>query len=164
MEKRILILLMLCSVMCACNRSSIDSIDENFAMPSDPSDKLSTNITCHFQVGHDASDCGNSCIAVNGHRIHVDCQGYGRKCSQIAHLQVAEISSNIYEGTTTDATDLTDQQFFNMPARSLCIQTNLNGKSTWLNIPAQLVYRDSISRQFTLSGLFYTDYQYYNND
>jgi hypothetical protein len=48
-----------------------------------------------------------------------------------------------------------------MPARSL--STGEGGSTAYLNIPAQLVERDTTTLQFTFTGLFYTDKPAYNN-
>ena len=63
------------------------------------------------------------------------------------------ISSNNYTATTLDSTALTDEDFFNMPDRSLFVEYNNKTGELWLNIPAQLVYRDSTTQQFTFTEL-----------
>ena len=50
-----------------------------------------------------------------------------------------------------------------MPYRSL-EYIDENNNRVYLNIPAQMVYRDSATRQFTFTGLFLTEGPEYNND
>ena len=164
MKKNIVTISLLTLLITACNQGNDFGYKDNRVVESQTIDKSNAILTCIITVGHSVSDCNNSCISVNGQRIHVDCQGEGHLCRLYAHLSITQSADCTYIATTTDTLDLTDQLFFNMPARSLCTQANLSGKSTWLNIPAQVSYRDSTTRQFTLTGLFYTDYQYYNNN
>jgi len=171
MNKIQTIALAICILFCACGErnAEIQKSGDQLSQPLNYCELTRSNLessgNCHFlmHIGHRAQGC-NGCVLINGRYVHRDCMGIGSECTLSANVRLDEISDNLYSATTIDTLDLTDQQFFDMPDRSLCVQANLNGKSTWLNIPAQLVLRDSISRQFTLSGLFYTDYQYYSND
>jgi hypothetical protein len=65
--------------------------------------------------------------------------------------------------TTTDTFDLTSEDFFLMPNRSLNY-TDENNNRIFLNIPEQLVWRDSTTLQFTFTGLFFTNTPAYSND
>jgi hypothetical protein len=65
--------------------------------------------------------------------------------------------------TTTDTFDLTSEDFFLMPDRSLNY-TDEKGRRIFLNIPEQLVYRDTATLQFTFTGLFFSDGPAYTND
>ena len=65
--------------------------------------------------------------------------------------------------TTTDTFGLTSDDFFNMPDRSLSY-TDENNNRIYLNIPAQLVFRDSVTQQFTFTGLFFSEDAVYTND
>lgn len=58
--------------------------------------------------------------------------------------------------TTLDTFGLTSLDFLNMPARSFALEIDKDVYS-YLNIPAQLVYRDSTTQQFTFTGLSFTD-------
>ena len=71
------------------------------------------------------------------------------------------LTSDGYVAMTTDTFGLTSEDFFNMPARSL--STGESGNNAYLNIPAQLVERDTATLQFTFTGLFYTNKPEYNN-
>jgi hypothetical protein len=50
-----------------------------------------------------------------------------------------------------------------MPDRSLNY-TDENNNRVFLNVPAQLVFRDSVTRQFTFTGLFITSTPAYSNN
>lgn len=164
MIEKLSLFMFLVVVLVSCSRDSENSKNDNICFFQKDQTKSSSVISCSLKVGHDAKDCNNSCLVVNGHRIHIDCQGAVRKCIVRVSLQLETISDNHYTATTIDTLELTDQDVFNMPARSMCVEPDVNGKSIWLNIPAQLVIRDSVTRQFTLTGLNYTNYKYYNND
>jgi hypothetical protein len=81
-------------------------------------------------------------------------------CSTSAAVTLQQIGTAI-TATTTDTFGLTSEDYFYMPARSLSTPTI--GPEHYLNIPAQVVYRDSAKQQFTFTGLFYTDKPAYNN-
>ncbi len=65
--------------------------------------------------------------------------------------------------TTTDTFDLTSEDFFLMPDRSLDY-VDEKGSHIFLNIPEQVVYRDTATLQFTFTGLFFTNTPAYSND
>ena len=112
-----------------------------------------------FFVGHDGAKC-SGCVYRFGQWVHENCQGYGNLCSTSAAVTLQQIGTAI-TATTTDTFGLTNQNFFNMPARSL--STGEGGNNAYLNIPAQLVERDTATLQFTFTGLFYTNKPEYNN-
>ena len=121
----------------------------------------SENYTMFVNIGHQASDCKNSCVVVNGQSTHVDCQGFGHLCSTSAAVTIHQVGTAII-AMTTDTFGLTSEDFFYMPARSLSTPTI--GPEHYLNIPAQVVYRDSAKLQFTFTGLFYSETPAYSND
>ncbi|MCR4681079.1 MAG: hypothetical protein K5636_05660 [Bacteroidales bacterium] len=121
----------------------------------------SENYTMFVNIGHQASDCKNSCVVVSGQSIHVDCQGFGHQCNTSAAVTLQQVGTAI-TATTTDTFGLTNEDFFNMPARSL--GTGEGGSTAYLNIPAQLVERDTATLQFTFTGLTYSAKPWYNND
>ena len=111
------------------------------------------------QVGHDGSKCPG-CVIESGQFIHVNCQGDGNLCNITTSVTLQQVGAAI-TATTTDTFGLTSLDFFNMPARSL--STGESGNNAYLNIPAQLVERDTATLQFTFTGLFYTNKPEYNN-
>ncbi len=50
-----------------------------------------------------------------------------------------------------------------MPSRSFALEID-EGVYSYLNIPAQLVYRDQATRQFTFTGLSFTGRPLYGNN
>jgi len=113
-----------------------------------------------FQVGHLSSDCKNSCIMIGGVTMHKNCMGYGHVCNRTASVFLQQIGTSIV-AMTTDTFGLTSEDFFNMPARSLSTPTI--GPEHYLNIPAQVIYRDSAKQQFSFTGLAYSAKPWYNN-
>lgn len=114
----------------------------------------------YISIGHDGAKC-SGCVYRNGQWIHVNCQGPGNLCSTSAAVTLQQVGTAII-ATTTDTFGLTSEDFFNMPARSLATPTI--GSEQYLNIPAQVVYRDSAKLQFTFTGLFYSETPAYSND
>ena len=133
---------------------------KNMIVSQSYGEKTGTSYTMFLNIGHQASDCKNSCVVVSGQSIHVDCQGFGHQCSTSAAVTIHQVGTAII-ATTTDTFGLTSEDFFNMPPRSL--STGEGGSTAYLNIPTQLVERDTATLQFTFTGLFYTDKPAYNN-
>ncbi len=131
----------------------------NKLIPLTSNDKTGSSYLMVSQVGHDGSNCPG-CVIDAGQYIHVNCQGYGNKCILSSNVNLISVGTDI-TATTTDTFGLTSLDFFNMPARSL--STGESGNNAYLNIPAQLVERDSATLQFTFTGLFYTNKPEYNN-
>ncbi len=112
-------------------------------------------------MGHDGKNCPG-CVLVNGQLRHVDCQGAGRECLKSACISLQEVGTDLV-ATTVDTFGLTSEDFFNMPARSLNY-VDEDENRVFLNIPAQLVYRDNTTLQFTFTGLSITEEQLYTNE
>ena len=99
---------------------------------------------------------------IDGHIFHVDCMGNGNYCATIAAVQLQQIGTAV-TATTTDTFDLTSEDFFLMPDRSLeCVDEKEN--RIFLNIPEQMVYRDTTTLQFTFTGLFFSETAEYSNN
>ena len=112
------------------------------------------------EIGHDGKRCPG-CIMYHGKRIHRDCMHHGNYCRFVTKVNLAIDSSSV-TATTTDTFGLTSEDFFVMPDRSLNY-TDENNNRIFLNIPAQMVYRDSVTQQFTFTGLFFSDTAAYSN-
>ena len=112
-------------------------------------------------MGHDGKNCPG-CVLVNGLLRHVDCQGAGRECLKSACISLQEVGADLV-ATTVDTFGLTSEDFFNMPARSLNYVDEDNNR-VYLNIPPQMVWRDSATRQFSFTGLSITSGPLYEND
>lgn len=115
-----------------------------------------------MNVGHSGKNCPGCIKMKDNTYIHIDCQGRGNECTVSSNVVLSGNSYNLI-AVTTDTFGLTDQSLFNMPDRSLLTEDE-KGQPVYLNIPAQLVYRDSITLQFTLNGLYYSASAAYDND
>lgn len=122
--------------------------------------KESSTFLLSMEVGHSGSNC-NGCVMYSGQAVHFDCMGYGNLCtvSSTVHLQQV---SNAISITTTDTFNLTSGNFFLMPNRSLDYMDD-SGLHSYLNIPTQLVYRDTTTLQFTFTGLYFSSKPAYSN-
>ena len=98
---------------------------------------------------------------INGHLVHVNCMGSGNECAASTIVQLQQDGTGMY-ATTMDTFNLTTENFFLMPDRSLLTEDE-KGLPVYLNIPAQLVYRDSSTLQFTFTGLYYSENAAYGN-
>ena len=94
--------------------------------------------------------------------IHVPCHSHGTVCLKSSNMTLQSFNGEI-TATTTDTFGLTTEDFFNMPDRSLSY-TDENNNRVYLNIPEQLVFRDTATQQFTFTGLFFTTVPEYTND
>lgn len=81
--------------------------------------------------------------------------GEGNVCRQATSVVLNQIGTAV-TATTTDTFDLTSEDFFLMPSRSLDYEDE-KGNRLFLNIPAQLLFRDTATQQFTFTGLSFTD-------
>lgn len=127
-----------------------------------PSDSKTASITYLLsQIGHDAKTC-NGCVWDGGKMVHENCMGDGHYCAFAAAVQLQQVGTAI-TATTTDTFDLTTENFFLMPSRSLNY-TDENNNRIFLNIPEQMVYRDTATQQFTFTGLFFSEGPAYSND
>jgi len=88
--------------------------------------------------------------------------GEGNICRQATSVVLNQIGTAV-TATTTDTFGLTSLDFFLMPDRSL-EYVDEKGNHIFLNIPSQLVFRDSTTRQFTFTGLFYSSAAAYSNN
>lgn len=115
-----------------------------------------------IKTGHSITDCGGSCISINGKPYHVNCMGEGHVCLNSAAVTIDQNGSAV-TATTTDTFDLTSEDFFLMPDRSLDY-VDEKGSHIFLNIPEQVVYRDTATLQFTFTGLFFSEIAAYSNN
>lgn len=166
MKKVLTILFLITALFIACSKeiNQVESNDHSknrvITLPNDGKTESST-VLLALSVGHSAKDC-KGCWMINGHLVHINCQGAGNDCSITAAVQLQQNGLDI-TAVTTDTFDLTSEDFFLMPDRSLNY-TDEKGNRIFLNIPAQLVYRDSTTRQFTFTGLFYSNRAAYSNN
>lgn len=160
-SKTVIVLLGIVSltVTCCQRDSAMRTEKDNKIESRTDGAKSSNNYNLFVRTGHDGSKCPG-CVMRNGNMIHVPCQGYGSECGSFFSARIDTVAG-VVRAMTTDTFGLTSEDFFNMPARSL--STGEGGNNAYLNIPAQLVERDTATLQFTFTGLFYTDKPAYNN-
>ena len=135
------------------------TLNRVIALPGGRADN--STVLLALGIGHRAEIC-NGCVYVNGRTFHIDCQGQGNYCATAAAVQLQEVGTDLV-ATTVDTFGLTSEDFFNMPARSLNYTDGDNNR-VFLNIPAQLVYRDNTTLQFTFTGLSVTEGPEYENE
>jgi len=123
--------------------------------------KTSGSTILQMRIGHNGKNC-SGCVMYNGRLVHVNCMGDGNYCGASVSVQLQQIGTAI-TATTTDTFDLTSEDFFLMPDRSLNYRDEI-GNPVFLNIPEQMVYRDTATQQFTFTGLFISDDVVYTND
>ena len=114
-----------------------------------------------YNIGHSGKGC-KGCVQLAGIICHVDCMGYGDECSKTVAISLNQVGTGL-TATTIDTFDLTSEDFFLMPDRSLDYTDEHNNR-VFLNIPEQLVYRDTATKQFTFTGLFITSTPAYSNN
>lgn len=166
MKKVIISLMMACACMFSCTKTNDkQQAGQWFSNKVVPmyNDTKEANYCFFVQVGHRRSECGGKCIELWGIPTHADCQGAGHYCSKATSVTLQQTGSTI-TATTTDTFGLTSEDFFLMPDRSLYYYTDEDNNRVYLNIPEQLVFRDSTTRQFTFTGLFFTNVPEYSND
>lgn len=164
MKKIFALSLFAVTLLVACEKR--DQADESYqhsnhrvvAIPSDG--KTESTMLLFTEIGHDAKTC-NGCVLVEGQLIHINCMGDGHYCAYATAVQLQQIGATI-TATTTDTFDLTSEDFFLMPNRSLGFKDD-KGNPVFLNIPGQMVYRDTATLQFTFTGLFYSTTAAYSN-
>lgn len=138
--KKFLFAILLLFFVISCHKLTEDNIQKNYESTAAriEGNAKSTTYLLSFQTGHQASEC-NGCVTINGRSFHVDCMGQGNACLNSSLVSLSQISGNSYTATTLDSTALTNEDFFNMPARSLFVEYDEKNNEVWLNIPAQLV-------------------------
>ena len=155
--KTISLILVCCAVMLgsfSCRHEAESVIDNgNRVLPVQTGEKTANECMFMVSLGHDAKGCPG-CILFHGKYVHVDCQGNGTACRVATAVSLNQVATAV-TATTTDTFGLTSENFFLMPARSLNYTDEHNNR-IFLNIPGQLLFRDSITQQFTFTGLSFT--------
>ena len=147
----------------ACNKITSNNEVEKIHLAQELPSEQKTGVLflISTRCGHTISECGGNCGSTPFG--HVDCQGTGSNCEVSASILVTPSSASFYTATTQDSTDLTSDPYFSMPDRSLYTGMDDTGLPRWLNIPAQFVLRDSTTRLFTFTGVFFSQQQVYKN-
>ena len=165
MKKLFALTLLAAILFGSCAKESIQTVmpepspNSIIELPDDGK-KESSTFLMSAMVGHSSSNC-SGCVMYNGNYVHIDCMGDGNLCEAAATVHLQQVGSAI-SITTTDTFNLTSGNFFLMPNRSLDYMDQ-SGLHTYLNIPGQLVYRDTTTLQFTFTGLFFSSKPAYGN-
>jgi hypothetical protein len=164
--KKVLTLALLTTLLLgACEKEEISKTrhepSHNRVITLPANGKTGNTTFLQIQTGHDGKTC-NGCVTNNGQSFHINCMGQGHYCATTAAVQLQQAGYTI-NAVTTDTFDLTSEDFFLMPDRSLDYVDDKNNHY-YLNIPAQMVYRDSTTLQFTFTGLFFSEGPAYEND
>ena len=155
--KKVLTFTLLAAVLFgACEKTSNPTTQElssNRVINIPADGKTAGSTILMMSIGHDGKNC-KGCVYENGILCHMDCMGEGNYCATATSVHIQQIGPAV-TATTTDTFDLTSEDFFLMPARSLNYTDEHNNR-IFLNIPGQLLFRDSITQQFTFTGLSFT--------
>jgi len=97
-----------------------------------------------FCVGHTSEQCGGRCLKFFGENYHADCRGLGNVCNLTSCVEVAEDFTLDEVVLILKDLDLFGSfEIFPFPDRSLMITNPQNNTELWLNIPEQVLYKDS---------------------
>jgi len=144
----------------ACQKVNSPVPSGNRLIPN-ATDSKEASYTMVVFLGHDAKNCPG-CVLLGGRLYHIECQGPGDKCMAASAVTLNTVGTTV-TATTTDTFGLTSGDFFFMPDRSLNY-TDEDNNRIFLNIPEQLVFRDTATKQFTFTGLFFSDGPVYSNE
>ena len=142
-------------------KNAVHQQSRNRVILSSEYGKTGNSIILMMDIGHDGKTC-TGCVLQGGQLIHKNCMGHGNYCATSAAVQLQQAGYTI-NAVTTDTFDLTSEDFFLMPDRSLDYMDDKNNHY-YLNIPGQMVYRDSTTLHFTFTGLFFSEAAAYEND
>jgi hypothetical protein len=113
------------------------------------------------RIGHSGTNCPG-CVTSGGAHTHVDCQGPGNACQVKSAMKISASGEvTYYYGIVLDPDELTDDDSFLMPDRSLYI---IGSNGEFLNIPEQVAYRDEETGTFIFHDIFFSDFQAFNNN
>jgi hypothetical protein len=135
---------------------------ENVAIPLDWDAKAqSGSYGLTLQCGHSGANC-SGCVMSGGMLRHIDCMGAGTECTVNVSVSIIPFPDGQFKAVTIGQYDLTTDDQFLLPNRSLYVVSNSRSQ-TWLNISEQLTIRDSVTGQFVIKGVTFTDYQLHEN-
>jgi hypothetical protein len=135
-------------------------LSENRLIPIDSETKTQNYLMVH-RIGHPAEGC-KGCVKIAGVKLHINCMNYGHYCTSVASVTLQQTGTDM-TATTTDTFGLTSENFYAMPDRSLDY-IDENNNRIFLNIPEQLVWRDTTTLQFTFTGLSFSNTPLYTNN
>jgi hypothetical protein len=147
------------------NNENIDKKqnEATWIMSDDHSKGLS--ISLKFFVGHTADQCGNSCVKIFGKPAHLDCRGFGNVCNAatVASLYENPIDNELMLILMDDEI-LGDWETFPLPDRSLYITNPQNNSELWLNMPEQVLTKDSSEMEVIIHNIWFSENPELEND
>ena len=172
-KKKILVLTLAVMMLAACNKTFVTSeqgpLPEHYArvIEGDSKEAFPIEIVITIHLGHNASDCDNSCIrTITSQTTHVNCQGAGNACPVVIKIggRSTQQKTSQFDAVVDSLWEPTSEDVFEIPARSLVVLEAPEGYASYLNIPEQTLVRDSVTQQFVFRGLFFSDSVAYSND
>ncbi len=159
---KVLLFGLLIVLLSSCQKKVEEDHHANYARLISSNEKTGSTYYLSLFMGHSAKDC-TGCVLINGHWGHLDCMGSGHACSQSALVIIDDpIGSGYFTATTVDTSDFTCEEAFYMPDRSL--SSTYFGMNCYMNIPAQVVERDSVNRRFIIKDITFSVYPIYKNE
>jgi hypothetical protein len=119
----------------------------------------------HIWVGHTAEQCGNSCIKIFGVPGHADCRSFGNICNYRMRVEVIEdLLNDELSLLIIDDGGLGEFDVFPFPDRSFHITNPLNNMDFWLNVPEQLLAKDSATMEVMIYDVWFSEDQELENE
>ena len=161
-------------IICACDKhetstlsdSSTNNQNQNEATwihKNDDSKGLFINLK--FSVGHTANQCGNACMMIFGQPVHADCRGFGNICNRIVKAVVSEdLINNELTLKIIDDDMFGGYEIFPFPDRCFYITNPQNNLELWLNIPEQILLKDSSGTEIVIYDAWFSEEPELEND
>lgn len=166
----------------ACSKNDTSNISnameyENVAfLGSDDSKTGDKDKKVIVTMGHRADQCGGKCVRWNGELVHMPCWGAGVECKTYLFGTLDEDpeneapgndyeSASLYQFVINDASNapIAEMESFEMPARSMYVESSPYGNNIWLNCPEQEVTKSKeTENRFVLQKLFFSKTPVYN--
>lgn len=153
-----------CSKSDVISSSNFNANNENIEMKQNEATWISNHdhskgflLNLKFFIGHTAEQCGNRCVKILGVPMHLDCRGFGNICNHIVNVEVA---TDMYDDLILILTDLDsfgDFEEFQFPDRSFFITNPQNNTELWLNIPEQVLCRNSSDTSIIMCNIWFSE-------
>ena len=162
------------AIICACDKSekvtfsdlNINNQKQNEATWIHRNDgSKGLPISLKFVIGHTANQCGNACMMIFGQLVHVDCRGFGNICN---HTVSAEVFDDLVNNELTlkiIGDDIFGEfEIFPFPDRCFYITNPQNNLELWLNIPEQVLLKDSSGTEIVIYDAWFYEEPELEND
>lgn len=155
----------------ACNKSE-NVISSELISNHENDDDLKTNeatwiyshddskflyLKMQISIGHTSNQCGNKCVKIFGQPGHIDCRGFGNVCSKIVDVHYSMEPNGDLRLILCDTAVFGESLDMLLPDRTLFITNPQNNNELWLNIPEQLLIRDSESVPFVIHDIWFSE-------